>query len=131
MKKATLLAALVLGTVALTGCVGIAHNNGFPSVPPGPLFTEMKAGAQVQERSDARKYTVVKPVVTAEATTTCFLGLISQGDASYATLKRDALSGTNADDIINLEVDYTQNNILGVVNKVTTKITGAAIKYND
>ncbi len=87
----------------------------------------------VQERPDlsSRKYTVVKPVVTAEAISTNIIMLISQGDVSYATLKEKALRGTHADDIINLEVDYAHSNILGIVNKVTTSITGTAIKYED
>lgn len=132
MKKVILPAVLVFAGLSLTGCAGklITHNQGFPSVPPGALFSEMKVATQVQERPDvsARKYVVVKPV-TAEATTSNFLMLISQGDASYATLKEKALRGVDADDIINLEVDYTHNNILGIVNKVTTVINGTAIKY--
>lgn len=132
MKKTAVLAALALAGLSLTGCAGklITHNQGFPSVPPGALFSEMKVATQVQARpdADARKYVVVKQV-SAEATTSNFLMLISQGDASYATLKEKALRGTGADDIINLEVDYTHNNILGIVNKVTTVINGTAVKY--
>lgn len=132
MKNITLLAALAIAGLSLTGCAGklITNNQGFPSVPPGALFSEMRVATQVQERPDvsARKYVVVKPV-TAEATTSNFLMLISQGDASYATLKEKALRGVDADDIINLEVDYTHNNILGIVNKVTTVINGTAVKY--
>lgn len=129
MKKATFLAALVLVGITLTGCMSsINVNNGLASCPPGALFSEMKTATLVQDRVDNRAYTVVKPV-TAQATTTNFLGLISQGDASYATLKEIALRGTGADDIINLEVDYAHNNILGIVNKVTTVINGTAVKY--
>lgn len=132
MKKTLALAAIALAGLALTGCAGnlITTRQGFPCVPPGSLFSEMKGASLVQERPEtaSAKYVVVKPV-TAEATTTNFLMLISQGDASYATLKQKALQGVDADDIINLEVDYTHNNILGIVNKVTTVINGTAIKY--
>ena len=129
MKKATILAALVLAGMSFTGCMnGVAVHSGMPSCAPGALFSELKAGALVQDRAEGRSYIVVKQV-TAQATTTNFIGAISIGDASYATLKDQALRGTGADDIINLEVDFVQNNLLGIVNKVTTVINGTAIKY--
>lgn len=132
MKKSAMLAVLALGGLLLTGCTGnlITTSDGFATVPPGLLFSEMKGATLVQKRSElaSGKYVVVKPV-TASATTTNILALISQGDASYATLKSQALSGTGADDIINLEVDYTNSNILGIVNKVTCTINGTAVKY--
>lgn len=131
MKKAALMAGLVLAGLSLTGCAGslVTSQQGFASVAPGVLFSELTAATFVQDRSEGREYKVVKEKVTAEATTTNFLMLISQGDASYETLKDKALRGVDADDIINLEVDYAHNNILGIVNKVTTKISGTAIKY--
>lgn len=129
MKKASFLAALVLVGMTLTGCMNsVKINNGIASCPPGSLFSEMKATTLVQDRAEGRAYKVIKPV-TAEATTVNYLGLISQGDASYATLKAQALRGTGADDIIDLEIDYTHNNILGIVNKVTMVINGTAVKY--
>ncbi len=129
MKKVTLIAALAVLGATLTGCSsGYCVSNGIPSCPPGALFSEMKAATLVQDRAEGRSYTVVKQVA-AQATTTNFLGLVSQGDASYASLKKAALSGTGADDIINLEVDVVHNNLLGIINKVTTVVTGTAIKY--
>ena len=129
MKKASFLAALVLVGMTLTGCMNsVKINNGIASCPPGSLFSEMKATTLVQDRAEGRAYKVIKPV-TAEATTVNYLGLIAQGDASYATLKAQALRGTGADDIIDLEIDYTHNNILGIVNKVTMVINGTAVKY--
>ncbi len=132
MKHATSLATLAIAGLFLAGCAGkvITTQEGFATVPPGILFSDMKGCTQVQPRPDAaaRKYVVVKPV-TAEATTTNFLALISQGDASYATLKAQALRGVDADDIVNLEVDYANKNLLGIVNTVTTVIRGDAVKY--
>ena len=129
MKKATIIAALVFAGVTLTGCMsGINVNNGIASCPPGIIFSEMKAATMVQERDPGRTYMVVKPV-TAQATTTNICGLVSQGDASYATLKELALKNTGADDIINLEVDVSHQNLLGIINKVTTVINGTAVKY--
>ncbi len=131
MKKASFVAVLALAGLSLTGCMSkpIVANNGFAAVPPGALFSEMKFATQVQERSgDGRNATVVGPV-SAEASTVCYLGLISQGDASYATLKAKALRKSGADDIIDLEVDCRHNNILGIVNTVTTEIRGTGVKY--
>lgn len=129
MKHSLLTAALVLGGLAMTGCVGLTQNNGFPSAPAGSIVADMKVASMVQDRDAGREYKVVKENVTASATSVCYLTLVSQGDVSYATLKKMALEGLDADDIINLEVDYAHNNLLGIVNKVTTTIRGTAIKY--
>ncbi len=129
MKHSLLTAALVLGGLAMTGCVGLTQNNGFPSAPAGVIVADMKVASMVQERDPGRAYKVVKEKVTASAESVCYLMLVSQGDVSYATLKRKALEGLDADDVINLEVDYQHNNLLGIINKVTTTITGTAIKY--
>lgn len=129
MKKIAVLAALVMAGMTLTGCMnGVSVNNGIASCAPGVFFSELKAATLVQERSEGRPYVVVKPV-RAQVTTTNYLGLVSVGDASYATLKAQALRNTGAHDIINLELDYSQENILGVVNRVTTVLNGTAIKY--
>lgn len=59
-----------------------------------------------------------------------YLGLISQGDASYQTLKRKALDEhRDADDLINIELDFNHDNLLGIVNKVFVEMTATAIKY--
>lgn len=125
-----------LGAAAMlmtTGCLGPkVNNNGFPSAPPGFLYSEMQTAQMVDMKMLPAhlNYTVLKRV-KAEAVTTSFCGLISTGDASYATLKAKALQDCReADDIIDLEVDSVHSNILGLVNKVTTVIRGVAIKYN-
>lgn len=134
MKKSLYLAILASGVMLLmTGCQGIvkANNNGFPSVMPGLLYAEMQNAQMVQDKQLPRfqKFVVLKRV-QADAVTTNFLGLISIGDASYSLLKSRALADCReADDIIDLEVDSNCNNILGIVNKVTTQIRGVAIKY--
>lgn len=116
----------------LSGCLGPKMNNsGFPTVPPGLLYSEMQNAQMVAPKQlpSLRKFTVLKQV-KAEAVTTSFCGLVSIGDASYATLKAKALEECrDADDIIDLEVDCIHSNLLGLVNKVTTVIRGVAIKY--
>lgn len=107
MKPTTLLctggaAAMLL----LSGCLGPKMNNsGFPTVPPGLLYSEMQNAQMVAPKQlpSQRKFTVLKQV-KAEAVTTSFCGLVSIGDASYATLKAKALEECrDADDIIDLE----------------------------
>lgn len=130
MKKFIMFCGLVVVCFAMTGCAALMFDrNGFPVVAGGALISDMSGAAVVQPRQlDNRKYTVVGPV-KAQATTVNYCGLVSSGDASYSTLKKLALEG-KGDDIINLEVDYHQDNLLGLVHKVTVKLSGTAIKYN-
>ncbi len=129
MKKMALLAATLVAGIMMTGCGGLVQTQqGFATVAPGALISQMKGATYVQDRDPGRSYKVMKNV-TASAQTVSYLSIVSLGDASYATLKEKALKGTGADDIINLEVDYTHDNILGIINKVTVEISGTAVKY--
>jgi hypothetical protein len=131
MKKIALMAAIALGGLTLTGCVnGVATNQGFPVAQGGLIYTQIQGATLVQERPEAasRPYQVVKNV-GAKSTTTNIMGLVATGDASYNTLKTKALQGVDADDIINLEVDFAHESILGIVSKVTTTVRGTAVKY--
>lgn len=135
MKKSLLLAGFSLcAMLLLTGCLGPKmDNHGFPSVPAGILFSDMKTAQLVPKKvlPETRRYKVLKRV-KAEATTTSFIGIVSVGDASFATLKAQALAECReADDIIDLEVDGYHNNILGLINKVTCIVRGVAIQYVD
>lgn len=133
MKKVWVIAAAAGMGLMLTGCLGPkANNDGFPSVPSGLLFSDMQSAQMVQQKilPAQQKYTVLKRV-SAEATTASYIGLVSAGDSSFSLLKSKALADCReADDIIDLEVDFYHSNILGIVNKVTTTIRGVAIKYN-
>lgn len=131
-SKLLLCAGCVATMTLLSGCLGPKVNNyGFPTVPAGILYSEMQNGQIVQNKliPTTRKFTVLGPV-KAEATTTSFLGLVSVGDASYATLKTQALMNyRDADEIIDIEVDSNHYCMLGIVNKVTTILRGTAIQY--
>ncbi len=134
MKKVLLAGVSLCAVLLLAGCLGPkADNYGFPTVPGGILFSDMKTAQIVDKKilPETRKYKVIKRV-KAEATTTSFIGVVSVGDASFATLKAQALAECReADDIIDLEVDGYHNNILGLINKVTCTIRGVAIQYTD
>ena len=133
MKK-VILAVFVLSLgFVMTGCLGPkVDNGGFTTVPAGLLFSEMSGGQFIQDKilPETNNFTVIKRI-SAEATTTSYFGLISTGDSSIATLKSKALYDCKeADEIIDIEVDFFHSNILGIVNKVTVVFRGVAIKYN-
>lgn len=132
MKRLAMLLVGGIVMLGLTGCIGgmKTDSSGFATAPAGVLISNMKGGQFVQPRElDARKYTIVG-IVKAEAMTVNYLGLISQGDASYQTLKRKALDEhRDADDLINIELDFNHDNLLGIVNKVFVEMTATAIKY--
>lgn len=131
MKKFIMICGLAVVCFAMTGCAALMFDrNGFPVVAGGALISDMSGAAIVQPRETyQRKYVVVGPVKS-QATTVNYCGLVSSGDASYSTLKKLALDG-KGDDIINLEVDYHQDNLLGLVHKVTITLRGTAIKYKN
>ena len=132
MKKCLMMGALCTLAALLSGCQGmLATNYGFASVPGGFLVSDMKGATMVQQRHPARKYQVLGKV-KAEAQTTSYLSLVSIGDASYCTLKKAALEKyRDADDIIDIEMDFRHDNLLGLVNKVFAVLNGTAIKYID
>lgn len=132
MKKCVMLGAMCMLVVLLSGCQGmLATHCGFASAPGGFLVSDMKGATLVQSRHPARQFKVLGKV-KAEAQTTSYLALVSIGDASYQTLKKAALEKyRDADDIIDIEMDFRHDNLLGLVNKVFTVLNGTAIKYLD
>lgn len=127
--KRTMLCVVVMGAaMLLSGCAGMVAYNGLPSPFPGSIFTRMQVGALVQPKQ-VKDYEVIKYNATAEGQAVSVFMIVATGDISYDTLKRRALAtAPGADDLINIEVDFRQNNILGI-NEVTVVLTGTAIKY--
>ena len=133
MKKSLMLGAMCAMVALLTGCQGLlVTHNGFPTAGPGALISDMKGGAMIQDRNANRKFKVVGKA-KAEAFTTSYLSLVSIGDASYQTLKKQALEPFKgaADDIIDVELDFRHDNLLGLINKVFVTLDGTAVKYLD
>lgn len=131
MKKQLLLAGgALVAALVMTGCAGVATNNG--SVAPiavGPNFySEVSANAMIQPASST-KYTVVKRNVTASAKLTSYFTAVNIGDVSYATLKAAALKqAPGANDLVDVKMDYKMKNICGI-NEVTVIMTATAVKY--
>ena len=130
MKKSLLFGICALAsTVFMTGCASIDTRNGAPSVTYGGLFSEISGNAMIQQ-SASTDYKVVKRDVQSTASVRCFFGMISLGDASFATLKKAALASCpGADDIIDVKMDYSGKCIIGI-NDVTVTMTGTAIKWD-
>ena len=132
MKKMFLALGAIVSAAIVTSCAGIATNNGGPATyfPGYNVYTE---GSYIAFIGDVQStdYTVVQHGITGEATIKSFFGIIHEGDASFQTLKEKAFFDNkiqDADDMIDIRIDYDQNNILGI-NKVKVKMTGTAIKY--
>ncbi len=132
MRKVALISVGAGMVLCLSGCISgmKTDSSGFATAPAGALISDMKGGQFIQPRElNNRKYEIIG-IVRAEAMTVNYLGLVSQGDASYQTLKRQALEEhREADDLINVELDFRHDNLLGLVNKVFVNMTATAIKY--
>ena len=128
MKKMILGLGAIAAAAIVTSCAGVTANNGMPAlIGMGPnFFSKISVNSMVGDVQSS--YTVVKHGVTAEATLTSFFTAVNLGDASFETLKKEALEGVAADDLIDVRVDYDMNCICGI-NTVTVKLTGTAIKY--
>ena len=130
MKKMILGLGAVVAAAIVTSCAGVTTNNGMPAlIGMGPnFFSTVSVNSLIQDVQSS--YTVVKHGVTAEATLTSFFTCVNMGDASFETLKKEALKEVKggADDLIDVRVDYDMNCICGI-NTVKVKLTGTAIKY--
>jgi len=133
MKKFLMLGAVCAMAFLMSGCGGIliTTRDGFSTAGPGGLVSDMKGGLFTQPRNPNRKFKVLGKV-SAEALTTSYIGLVSVGDASCRTLKRTAMEKyREADDVIDIDLDFRHDNILGIINKVFVTMNGTAIKYLD
>ena len=128
MKKMILAAGAIVAAAIVTSCAGITTNNGMPApaVLGMNLFSNISLNSMIAD-VQSTDYKVVKHGAHAEGTITSFFGAINMGDASFETLKKEAV-GADADDLIDVRVDYKMNCICGI-NTVTVKLTGTAIKY--
>ena len=128
MKKMILGLGAVVAAAIVTSCAGVTTNSGMPApVAMGPnFFSTVSLNAMVGDVQSS--FSVVKHDVKAEATITSFFTCVNLGDASFETLKKKALDGVAADDLIDVRVDYDMNCICGI-NTIKVKLTGTAIKY--
>ncbi|MBE6381302.1 MAG: hypothetical protein E7047_10285 [Lentisphaerae bacterium] len=131
MKKHLLLTgAAAAAALALTGCVGVPTHNGAPAAFVGaPSFYAQVSGNAMMQPNAPAKYTVVKRNVQAKTVVKSYFGCVSMGDSSFATLKAEALkSAPGANDIIDVKMDYSMTNVIGIC-ETTITMTGTAVKY--
>ena len=129
MKKMILGMGAIVAAAIVTSCAGVTSNNGMPAlIGMGPnFFSKIKLNSMVGDVQSS--FTVVKHGVEADATVTSFFTCVNLGDASFETLKKEAIEKAGGgDDLIDVRVDYDQNCICGI-NTVTVKLTGTVIKY--
>lgn len=131
MKKSLLLAgSAMVAALVMTGCAAVATNNGSVTVNSlGPnFFSEVSANAVVPQYA-VPGAKIVKRNVTASATLKSFFTCVNLGDASYATLKADALKQADgATDLTNVKIDYKQKTIFGIT-EIEVVLTADAVKY--
>ena len=127
MKQFALVFGALVAAVVMVGCAGVATNNGSVALPAmGPVFyAKVQANALLPTQVPG---TIVKKNVTAKATLKGFFSCVILGDASYATLKAEALKqAPGASDLTNVKIDYAQDTICGI-NTVVVTLTADAIK---
>ncbi|MBO4491305.1 MAG: hypothetical protein J5944_08100 [Lentisphaeria bacterium] len=131
MKKSLLLAgSAMVAALVMTGCAAVATNNGsVTTASVGPNFYSQVSANAVIPQYAAAGAKIVKRDVTATATLKSFFTCVNLGDASYETLKAEALKqAAGATDLTNVKIDYKQNTICGIT-EITVKLTADAVKY--
>lgn len=100
MKSKLVLTLLAAAAVVLSSCAAPRY---------GAWFTDVKAPVTATTAGGSRVGT---------ATSTCYLGLIAQGDASIAAAKRNGGISTVS------SVDEHVHSILGIITTYTTTVRG-------
>ncbi len=127
MKKMILGLGAIAAAAIVSSCAGILTYEGTPAPFAGGIYSKISVNSRIQDVQSS--FTVVKHGVKAEATLTSYFTVVTLGDASFETLKAEALKeAPGADDLIDIRMDFDQSCIIGI-NVVTVKLTGTAIKY--
>ena len=134
MKKSLLLVGgAILASVILSGCAGVDVRHGSAGAIPGPvrsmgpnIYSEYSANGVITPLKG--NYTVIKRGVVATAQVKSFFTVVTLGDVSFATLKKAALAqAKGANELIDINVDYSMNNIIGI-NTIKVTMTATAVK---
>lgn len=133
MKKALVMIGVVgLGLMVLTGCGPMSYP---PSaVGPAMILTDVNYpsmhDAQTVFNFSKSDFEILGPV-SATSESESILGVVARGDNGYGKLMTAAKNAyPNADAVINVQWDTDFNSIcLGLYSKVTSKVTGTAVKF--
>lgn len=124
MIRRIFLLAVLTSTVTFMGC------GAFVATPViGGLYTNVTAPVTYDPGAQGRAYQVLG-IVEGKSTATSVLGIVATGDASVHSAYRSALAkNPNANDLIDVTVDYVGNSFLGLFASYTTIVRGKAVKY--
>ena len=96
----------------------------------GGLYTGVTAPVTYDPGAQGQPYKILGEV-EGKATATSILGLIAAGDASVNSAYKNALKQIpDADDLIEVKVDYKGTSFLGLFASYTTIVRAKAIKRN-
>ena len=124
MKRTILVLVVVTSISFLTGCAAFVA-----TLVMGGLYTNVTAPVTYDPGAQGTKYQVLG-VVEGTSTATSILGIIATGDASVHSAYKNALNkNPNADDLVDITVDYKGNSFLGLFASYTTIVRGKAIKH--
>lgn len=124
MSKRILLFVIAVSLMAIfCGCAAFVAT---PII--GGLYTGVTAPITYDPGAKGQQYQVLGPV-EGTSTATSILGIIASGDASVRTAYQKALKQiADADDLIDVTVDYKGTSFLGLFASYKTIVKGKAIK---
>jgi hypothetical protein len=133
MKKILFLGASCAVATLLSGCAltsGYSLGCGYPGTMPGLLLSDQVRGGMIHGKVESMKDMEVLGPVSSKVSATNVLLMCSTGDASIEAAKKIALEKyPSADDVVNVETDMHHFSIVSIVNVVTLKYRGIAVKY--
>ncbi len=132
MKRLALIALVVCAVGLSMGCAALWQANAPFNAGGGSILTDQTfAGHDTTStvyRLERKDFDVLGPV-SAEVETKSILGWVATGDGGWKALMDKAKSEKGADDVIDVRVDGTYHNILGIISTVKTHVYGVAIKW--
>jgi len=126
MKRASAILFLITVLSFLTGCAA------FVATPvSGFLYTGVTAPVTYDPGAQGQSYQILG-IVEGTSTATSILGIIASGNASiYSAYKNALKKNSNADDLIDITVDYKGSSFLGLFASYKTIVRGKAVKFVD
>ncbi len=125
MKTKVLVGVYLAILVILAGCA----TTPVPSVPSGLIYTEATGPVGIAV-ANYPEYEVVGRV-KGKSRATSLIYLVGVGNAGVRKAYERALKESNADALIDVQVDQHVTSILGVFVKVTTIVEGLAVRFKE
>ena len=131
-SRMAVLCLALLSVVAIAGCATQPMSMGPSGIGFAPVFTSVTYPADntaFTRFQFAPSDVVIKGPVSGSSTShSIIFGLIAIGNSGYEKALAEARE-QGADDVVNLRVDASYFNFLGLYSSVTTTITGTAINW--